>query len=336
MTIRDVALRLGVSPSTVSRALRDHPDLNPDTKKRICDMVAKLGYRPNLIAQSLSSKSTKAIGVQVPEIKRNFFASLISGIETVAYDEGYFIITCQSTENSERQMLNLQGLIAHQVAGIIISISQDTKDYNFFKSIMESHIPIVFVDRVPDDLQVDKVVANDYGGAYKLVSYMIEQGYNKIAHLGGTEVLCLSQNRFCGYCEAMKDHGLSIRDEHVLFCGFTEQDGYAGFQKILELADRPDAIFAVNTPVAEGVYSKCAETGLSIPTDLGVAAFGDSLICNYLTPPLTSVVQPPYEMGKKAAEILMRRIKNKQEAFDPITEVFPTELSIRGSSLNNN
>jgi len=335
ITIKDIAKKLGVSPSTVSRAIHDHPDLNPDTKKRICKLVDQLGYRPNSIAQSLSRKYSNVIGVQVPEIKRNFFASVISGIENVAYDEGYTIITCQSNENYEREIINLQSMVSHQVAGIIISISQMTRNSDYFKSLMEHQMPLVFFDRVLNDLDTDKVVVDDFDGAFQLVSHLIEAGYKRIAHIAGPEIISISENRLLGYLEALKIYNLPVNQDYIIRGGFQEEAGYDCFKKLLELEEKPDAVFTVNAPVAAGVYKRSAEIGLKIPDDIAVAGFSDNTLSAWLIPQMTTAVQPGFEMGTKAIKILLDRIKDKNEKIEPITEVLKTELLIRGSTVKN-
>jgi len=184
-TIVDIAKKLGVAPSTVSRALSDHPDVKTSTKEQIKKLAKDLHYSPNPIARSLKSSRTTTIGVIVPEIKHDFFASAISGIEEIAYQSGYTILVCQSNESYEREVVNSNALMHHRVAGVIVSISQNTKSGEHFQDLLRRKIPLVFFDRVCDDVLASKVVIDDCRSAHKAVDHLIQRGYKRIAHFGG-------------------------------------------------------------------------------------------------------------------------------------------------------
>lgn len=331
-TILDIAERLRISPSTVSRALNDHPDINANTKIMVNKIAKEIGYVPNPIARGLRKNKTTTIGVIVPEIKHDFFSSAISGIEDIAYQSGYTIILCQSNESYEREVLNTRMLIQQRVAGIIVSISQTTKDGSHFKELIEHGVPLVFFDRVCPDVNAHKVVIDDENSAYEAVSYLIKKGYKNIAHLAGPTDLDICANRYRGYTRALQAGNISSNNELVIFGGLHEQDGYNSMSILLDQSKKIDAVFAVNDPVAIGAFQKIKEAGLKIPDDIGIIGFSNNKITGLIDPKLTTVDQPSYSMGKKAAEILIELIKNENKKILPITEILAANLIVREST----
>jgi DNA-binding LacI/PurR family transcriptional regulator len=331
-TIKDLARELKLSPSTISRALRDHPDISPKTKKRVVSLADKLDYHPNSIAQSLQTKRTKTIGVIVPEIKQPFFASVINGIEELAYAAGYTIIVCQSNETADREVLVTRSLGSHRVAGLLVSLSRSTKNLDHFKLLQRRGVPIVFFDRVSNDIEASKVVVDDYKGAFDVVAHLIKSGYQRIAHLAGPKNLSISKFRLKGYMDALRQENLPFDDSMVVYGGLDDTDGIVGFQKLLRLQTLPDAIFAVNDPVATGAFVMIKEHGMKIPDDIALAGFSNTYMTSLLDPPLTTVEQPSYEIGKTAAQLLMEQINNNDDKFLPKFIVLKTNLIVRGST----
>jgi LacI family transcriptional regulator len=331
-TITDIAKKLGISPSTVSRALSDHPDISSKTKKQVRKIAKELNYTPNPIAQSLKNNRTSTIGIIVPEIKHDFFSSAISGIEEVAYQSGYTIILCQSNESFEREVVNTNMLMHHRVAGVIVSISQNTKHGDHFRDLIERGIPLVFFDRVCEDVKASKVVIDDAKSAYNAVSYLIKKGYKRIAHFAGPIGLEICKKRLNGYKEALKNAKLRFEEGLIQYGGLHEQDGYNSMEFLLKKKLIPDAIFAVNDPVAIGAFQRIKESHLKIPKDIAIIGFSNNKITTLVDPPLTTVNQPSFEMGKKAAEILIGQIENKNKSLEPKTIVLKAELIIRGST----
>jgi DNA-binding LacI/PurR family transcriptional regulator len=332
ITITDIAKKLGVSPSTVSRALSDHPDINDNTKKRVRKIAKDFKYKPNPIAQSLKNNRTTIIGVIVPEIKHDFFSSAISGIEEVAYHAGYTIILCQSNENYEREVVNTNVLIQQRVAGIVASISQNTKNSDHFKSVIEQGIPLVFFDRVCEDIKTSKVVIDDTKSAFNAVSYLINKGYKKIAHFAGPKVLEICKRRLAGYSEALNKNHIRLNKDLICFGGLHETDGYNSMDLLLKQNIIPDAIFAINDPVAIGAFQRIKEAGLNIPGDIGIMGFSNNKVTSLIDPPMTTVDQPSFEMGKKAAEILIGLIEDKNKSVKSKTVTLEAKLIIRGST----
>lgn len=329
-TIIDIAKELGISASTVSRALSNHPDIRKDTKDRVNKIAKELNYTPNPIARSLKNSTTKTIGVQVPEIKHDFFSSAISGIEDAAYKAGYTILVSQSNESNEREIMNTRMLIQHRVAGILVSISQTTQNCNHFKEVLTRNIPLVFFDRVSEEINASKVIIDDYKIAFEAVSYLITKGYKRIAHFGGPKQLNICSKRHDGYKDALKKAGLPIISGFVRVGGLHELDGYEMMDAVMNGSNLPDAIFAVNDPVAIGAFQRIGESSLRIPQDIALMGFSNNKITSLVNPPISTVNQPSYEMGMKAAEMLIEQIEGKDKTIR--TVILEASLIKRGST----
>ncbi len=331
-TITDIAKKLGISASTVSRALNGHPDIKDETKEQVKRIATKLNYIPNPMARSLKNNRTTVIGVIVPEIKHDFFSSAISGIEEVAYHSGYTILVCQSNESFEREVVNTNALIQQRVAGIIASISQSTKSESHFQDVIDRGIPLVFFDRACKDISASKVIIDDRKSAYEAVTHLIKRGYKKIAHFTGPKKLEICKQRLNGYLDALKKARIKISKELICHEGMHETDGYNSMDRLLKENIIPDAVFAVNDPVAIGAFQRIKEAGLKIPSQVGIVGFSNNKITNLVDPPLTTVNQPSFEMGKKAAEIMIKIIESDKQDDQQKTIVLASELIIRGST----
>ena len=330
-TINDIAKKLKISASTVSRALNNHPDIKKETKEQVKKLAKKLNYSPNAIARSLKNKRTNVIGVIVPEIKHDFFSSAISGIEEVAYHSGYIILVCQSNESYEREIINTNALMHQRVAGLIVSISQNTKNGNHFKETINRDIPLVFFDRACNDVSANKVVIDDCKSAYMAVTHLIKRGHKKIAHFSGPKTLEICKQRLKGYKDALKKANLPIDNNLIRYGDLVEDNGYKTMDTLLKENNIPDAIFAVNDPVAIGAFQRIKEAGLKIPEDIAIVGFSNNKITSLVNPPLTTVNQPSFEMGKKAGEILIEMIENAKNRVRK-TIVLDAELVVRGST----
>ena len=331
VTINDLARRLNLSASTVSRALRDHPDISEQTKERVRAIAAKTNYQPNLIAQSLQTRRSNNIGVIVPEIRNTFFSTVISGIEDLAYESGYTIMVCQSNDTVERETINTRALAANRVAGMLVSVSQETADFSHLQQVLSQGVPIVLFDRVVDDIDVPKVVVDDFNGAFQAVTHLIETGRKRIAHLTSAGYLYVAKERREGYEAALKAHGLPVRSEYIIEGGCHEEDGREGARKLLALEEPPDGIFAINDPVALGAFLYLQDQQVDIPGQIGLVGFSDNPNAMLVRPALTTVNQPAYEIGKTAASLLLdilegRTLKNGK------TITLETRLVVRGST----
>jgi LacI family transcriptional regulator len=337
VTIKDIARELGISPSTVSRALKDHPDISVETKKAVNELAEKLNYQPNVVALSLRQSKTNTIGVVIPEIVHFFFSTIISGIEDVAYRAGYNVIVTQSNESLTREISDLKALFNSRVDGMLISISRETTNFDHIEAMLSKGVPMVFFDRVYDNPATSKVIVDDLTGAKEATKHLIEQGYKRIAHLEGPPNLDISLQRLKGYEEALDEANMPIEKELIVACPFGSiEEGRKATEQLLKLKNRPDAIFASNDPAAMGAMQAIKESGLKIPKDVAVVGFSNWFFSAMLEPPLSSVDQPGFEMGQEAAKLLIRQIekKNKDE-LDPVaeTKILKTRLVVRESSI---
>ena len=329
-TIRDIAKALNISPSTVSRALSEHPDIRTETKELVRKVANELNYSPNLIARSLKSKRSNTIGVIVPEIKHDFFAIAISGMEDIAYQRGYTLLLAQSNESMEREIVNTDMLVHQRVAGMIVSISQTTRSDEHFRAVLQKKIPLVFFDRVCEGVDASKVTIDDYRSAFDAVIYLLDKGYRRIAHFAGTDDLNICVQRRKGYEDALKSRGLDVPAGFIRSGGLHEQDGYASMDAMIAEGLVPEALFAVNDPVGFGAYQRIKEAKLRIPQDIAVVGFSNNKFTTLVDPQMTTVDQPAYEMGKRAADILIRTIEEQIAAPEVIT--VGTRLIVRDSA----
>lgn len=331
VTIKDLAKRLKLSSSTVSRALCSHSDINSKTKERVLEAAKKYNYRPNQAAKSLQNKSSYQIGVIVPEIRNPFFSTVISGIEEITYEAGYSILVCQSVESYARELINIKTLVANNVAGILVCPSLETVDPAHINEIQKKGLPIVLFDRTINGLEASSVIVDDFAGAYQAVSYLIQNGYKKIAHLTGSDTMYVSKKRKEGYLAALRDSDLEAHPEHIIVCGIYEEDGVQGTEKLLALPNKPDAIFAFNDPVALGVLQSLRDNNIKIPEEIGIIGFTNNSEAAIVTPRLTTINQPAVEIGQTAAKLLLKSLTKGQDKQLCETIVLETELVVRES-----
>ncbi len=332
ITIKDIARTLNISPSTVSRALKDHPDISKDTKKAVNELAAKLDYQPNSIALSLRKSKTNTIGVIIPEMVHHFFSSVISGIEDVAYDEGYNVMICQSNESYTREVSNTAALLSSRVDGMLISVSRETAQFDHLENLYRKNMPLVFFDRAYEGIDVSKVVVDDYDGAYRATEHLIKQGCRNIYHLAGPESLSISKLRKDGYIHALEAYNQPVHENHIVPCGLLRNDGYETIKKMIAEGTIPDAIFAVSDPVAIGAILAYREAGIPVPEKVAIVGFSDEPITSVIQPPLTTMAQPGYEMGRQAAQLLLKRMKGGDMDIPSETVVLKTDLKIREST----
>ncbi|MCS4436556.1 LacI family DNA-binding transcriptional regulator [Aquiflexum gelatinilyticum] len=331
VTMKEIAKKLGVSVSTVSRAMKDSPELHPDTKKRIVDMAKSMNYQYNLLAQSLRISRSKVLGVIVPELTSHFFSSNISGIQDTAYKRGYNIMICQSNESFDQEKANIRTLVSSQVDGLLISLSRETKTYEHLQDIYDRGIPFIMFDRVTEEIPVSKITVDDAHGAYLVVKHLLDQGCRKIAYFSGPEDLYISKKRKEGYLEALAEYGLSEKESKVYFTDLTPEMNRQVTIEMLESGDLPDAIFAMIDPVAVDVMIVLKEKGIKIPEQIALAGFTNNPTSAVVEPSLTTVSQPGYEMGQLAANHLLDQLE-EIVPDDPQSFVLLTTLVPRNSS----
>lgn len=332
ITLKDIARILGISPSTVSRALKDHPDINTDTKKAVNELARKLKYQPNAVALSLKNSRSNTIGIIIPEIVHYFFSSVISGIEDVASQKGYTVIICQSNESFAREVANANALLSHRVDGILISISKETNSFDHFINLQEGGIPLVFFDRIAPEIIADQIITDDINASYSATRHLIENGRKRIAHFAGPQGLVIGRDRLQGYLNALKEAGLPI-DNRLIIEADTFEKARNTVGEMLDAGIVPDGIFAVNDMTAIGAMQTILKRGYKVPDDVSIVGFSDGYLSGITEPHLSSVDQHGYEMGTTAAEMLFHRILSDEEEYVPEIKVLKADLIVRGSSL---
>ncbi|MDF1575914.1 MAG: LacI family DNA-binding transcriptional regulator [Bacteroidales bacterium] len=332
-TITDLARELGISPSTVSRALNKHPAISDRTRKAVVKLARKRNYQPNLLALHLLQKKTNTIGVIVPEITSYFFSSIINGIQDYVNSLGVNMIIGQSNESCQEEKSIVQTFTSINVDGFLVSPSSESKTYDHLEILASNNIPLVIFDRDCVGLHVDKVFVDEYKGAFQAVEYLIQTGCRRIAHIGGPQTLSTARHRFKAYKDALKKHGLPVREEYMVEAdGFAPEHGIEPCKKLLSLPEPPDAVFTINDGVAIGSMYVIKEAELQIPGEISVIGFDDDPHSSYFKPSLSTVWQPTYEMGMLATRILMKRISSNNELSRLRIETLHPELVIRGSS----
>lgn len=332
VTLKHIAEALGVSAMTVSRALNNRSNVDEKTRERVLEKAQSMGYTPNHVAKSLVSSKTYTIGVVIPEITHAFFPEVVRGIEEVTNASDYQLFLTNANEQFEREKRAIRALQSKRVDGILISSSQTVDDYSFYKEIINTKTKVVFFDRCIENVGASCVSVNDRASSKNITEHLItEHQYTKIAHLSGPQKVSVGQERYQGYLDALRKHNLPIEDKWIASGGFQEEAGYEGMKKILALPreEYPEALVAINDPVAIGAIKAIKEHRLIIPDDIAVTGFTDDIRAPLLDVPLTTVHQPAYKVGKRAAQKLIKTIDDPDEPAENI-EVLTT-LKIRQS-----
>jgi DNA-binding LacI/PurR family transcriptional regulator len=331
-TIKDIARMLGISVSTVSRALKDHPDISSETKERVNETARKLNYRPNALALGLKSSKSNTIGVIIPEIVHFFFSSVISGIEDAAYEAGYNVVVCQTNEMYERETIVAKALLDHRVDGVLISIAKTSARFDHLTLLQDNGIPLVFFDRVCAFIESDAVVVDDYKGAYMATEHLISIGCKNIVHLAAPENLLIGELRKVGYCRALEDHGITVDPYNIYLCD-TREKAEEKIGRILSRVPRPDGFFAVNDSTAIAVLQEVKKAGFRVPEDIAIVGFGDGPNTTICSPTLTTVEQNGYEIGYEAARFLLDRIAKCNTGIAARKKIF-TPVLVKRESTN--
>ncbi|WP_199119813.1 LacI family DNA-binding transcriptional regulator [Pedobacter sp. ASV28] len=336
VTIYDIADKLAISAATVSRALQDHPAVNKKTKQRINELAIELGYRSNKFASNLRTKRTNTLGLIVPRLNSLFMSSVISGIEKVANGAGYNLIISQSFEQELKEKTNAITMFNNRVDALIVSLAADTSDYAHFESFMKKNIPIVFFDRVPEQIDTTKVLIDNFAAGYKATQHLIEQGYRLIVHITGNRMRNVYRERFEGYRQALADAHLPFDEDMVISNDLSEQAIQEAIEhNLLKREKLPDALFISNDSSAAFALSILKGKGLRIPEDMAIVGFNNDLISKVTEPPITTIHYPGIEMGESIARILIDYL-NGQGDLSFTSKIFlETELVVRGSSVKD-
>lgn len=331
VTIKEIANILGIAVSTVSRALHDAYDVSPETRKKVMAMAEELDYRPNPYAVNLVTRRTNIIGVLLPEIATHHFSTIVKGIQDVAYNVGYNVMFFISGESLEREKYILKQLNNNSLDGLLASVSAETDTSEHFLKLTDRGLPIVFFDRVRNDMFTSKVIQDNYRGAFNATTHLIQQGYKRIAHLAGPKNINAAERRMQGYLDALEQNNLKIKKEYIIYSGFTQENGLQDVTKLLGIKPLPDAIFAVNDLKAIGAMIGLKRYGYKIPQHIGIVGFLNTPSSEIISPSLTTIEQTAYEIGAKSCQLLLEHIKNPDTV--PQTVLMPSKLVIRESSL---
>lgn len=335
LTIKDIAKALGLSTSTVSRALRDSHEISSETKKLVLDYAEKNNYHPNPIALSLKERRSRSIGVIVCEIANSYFSQTINGIESIAYNNGYNVIIAQSRESFDREILNLQYLTSRSIDGLIISISTETTDFSYLRELHEKGMPIVFFDRIVNEIDTHKVIADNFKGAYDATVHLINCGYRRIAAISNPALLSITSERLAGYKAALHDYDMEVDERLIKYCqhgGMIVTEVETAVNELLKLRQKPEAIFAMADKLTTNCLRIFKAKGIVVPDQMGLLGFSNTDLTELLDPPLSVIRQPAFEMGEIATNLLLQLIESKRPVTEFDTKMLSTELIIRNST----
>ncbi len=332
ITINDIAKVLGISKSTVSRALKNHPDISQATKDAVNGVSKSLKYIPNTVAASFRNKKTKTIGLIVPQISYFFFPSVVRGIEEIVHNRGYNLLILQSNESYEREIENLNILIANNVEGVLASVSLETKKFDHFQHIVDIELPIVFFDRVVNDMNVDTVLVDDVTGSFKAMNHLLDAGRKRVAICVGNLNLLISRNRLQGYKTALIQKGIPIDEELIISCE-TPEETEQEVLRLLSEKNAPDSIFAISDLTMTGVMKAIFRRNLKVPEDISVIGFCEEPFRSMYNPPLSAIEPMGFEIGKKATELLFERLDGSVTLNSEPRVIYLESNLIKGGSI---
>jgi LacI family transcriptional regulator len=337
ITLRDIAKVLNLSVATVSRALRDSYDIATETKKRVQDYAKEIHYVPNRMAQGLKVGRTKSIGVVISSLDNNFVAEMLDGIHSVCTDKGYQLIIMQSKESAAQEKNSIEWLYAGGIEGLLISPALETTDFSQLQNLQENGLPVVLFDRWSDKINAHKIGADNRKGAYDATIHLLNNGYRAIAHIMANAELSIADERLKGYRDALQEYHITFRPELLRFCDYTsldklDHDLNEAVNELMNLPDRPDAFFTGSDQISTGCVKVLKQRGFKIPDDVAMIGFTNTAHAEIFDPPLSTVHQPAFEIGKLAAGKLFSALKRQISAEEYETVNLHTEIRIRASS----
>ncbi|GAB4030290.1 LacI family DNA-binding transcriptional regulator [Spirosoma jeollabukense] len=333
VTIKDIARALNISISTVSRALRGMPEIHPDTRKAVTQLAEELDYQPNQLAKNLAKSRTRTIGVIVPNLSYYYFSAMLNSIEEAALQSGYSVLVCQTNESYLREITNIQNLLRSQVEGFIISLSRDTDNYEHVERLTRKNIPLVLFDRYAESINVSKVIVDNHAAAFKATEHLIENGCRRIGFLAGPAQLVLSNQRINGYRAALAKHELSVGDQYIFNCDYTQENTIMQTLAMMSLQQPPDGVVIISDRMAYSAMYAMQQKGIRIPDDVAIVSFNNEPISAYFSPTLSSISQPIQEMGTETVRLLLREMEATDNTIPKETKIMETQLIVRGSSL---
>src|ERR1700744_2972500 len=311
ITIYDIAEKLNIAASSVSRALNNSNHVNEATKKLVLKTADELNYKRNTLASNLRKGQSKTIGVVVPFINQNFFSNVIAGIEEASYQKGYNLIICQSNELQSKEIKCVNTLINQHVDCIVISLSVDSSDHQHLQNVIDNGIELIQFDRVADELETLKVINDNEQASFEAVSHMIEQGYKRIALLEGPQNLQIFRQRKTGYLRALEKHHIPVNDELIKVNAWTKELGAEAARELLSLPAPPDAIFASTSDFsALGVHEVAMEMGFAVPSQLGICGYANEPFTEMTSPSITTIDQFSFKMGTIIAGSYFEEMRN--------------------------
>lgn len=338
ITIKDIAEALSLSISAVSKALKSSYEISEKTQAKVKKYAEEHNYRPNPIAQNLRKGKSKSIAVIVPNIDNNFFSQVINGIESVAFGKEYNVIVTQTHESYQREIINTNHHFSRSVDGLLVSISSETRKTDHFEEVQKLGLPIVFFDRVPEKPETHKIISNNFQGAYDATIHLINNGYRRIAQITSSDFLSISRERLAGYEKALQENGIPVTQSLIKYCahgGMLRDEIFNSIKELLSLKEKPDAILAASDRLSTNTLAILSEMQIKIPEQIALAGFTNSVNAQIFMPPLTAVIQPAFDIGKKATELLIQLIESKKPvtAFEKV--ILDTQLEIRLSSMRS-
>ncbi len=337
ITIKDIAIALNLSGSTVSKALSGSHEISAGTRTLVMEYARQQNFRPNPIAQNLRKGKSKSIAVIVPNIDNNFFSQVINGIESIAFKKHYNVIVTQTHESYNREVINTQHHFSRSVDGLLVSLSAETENTEHFDQVQKFGLPIVFFDRVPEQIQTHKVISNNFQGAYNATLHLIENGYKRIAHITSSGFLSITAERLGGYIKALDKYNIKTNEKYIKYCahgGMIQDEVFKAVEELLSLKVKPNAIITASDRLSTTTLSILTQMKIKMPEQIALAGFTNSVNADIFDPPLTAVMQPAFEMGKTATEMLISIIESKRPVTNFEKIILDTELIVRRSSRN--
>lgn len=336
VTIYDLAKELNFSPSTISRALNNHKSIGKKTTREIQKAAERLGYRPNSLAASLRSNKSKTIGILIARINSPFMSTLISGIEDTARKANYNVLISQSNESYENEVNNAKALYDSRVGGLIVSLAMETQNIDHFKQFTDKNIPVVFVDRVPQDLNSYRVIIDNYAAGFRATKHLIDQGCTRIAHFAGSRYINVYNLRLKGYLDALEQNGLKVEEDLIVHLKtLSLEEGMAATNRLLRSSQPPDGIFSANDIAAVGAILSAKENKVKIPEELAVIGFNDDPVASIVQPPLSTVSHPARKMGELATQRILEHSEASLKSGISEITMLDTEIIVRDSSRRN-
>ncbi len=335
INLKELARELKLSISTVSKALHDSYEISDKTKRLVLETAARLNYVPHAYASSLRGRRSKNIGVVIPEVADSFFSLAINGIESVAKEKGYHVLICLTHESFENEKNILKEFQGGRVDGVLMSVSGQTAQSDHINDLISNGVPLIFFDRVCEDVEAAKITTNDFESGYKATEHLIQQGCTKIVFLTISASLSISNKRLEGYLQAHEDHKVKTGKKQIVLCTDDAKKNYTLVKKLLQLKERPDGIVASVEKLTTPVYKACVDLKLRIPEDVKIVCFSNLETASILNPSLTTITQPAFEMGKTAATLLFNSLEKTNLNLTKESLVIPSSLIIRNSTVND-